>query len=558
MKKRTDKAVDPNKRQGLRVGVNVKLTGALLPIIAVVLAAILWLVYSNASNIVTKMSDELLASNTDSVVNEVTAWRNQVLSVVETQRDTLEYVQMTPEAEQAYIKHTAGQYDAFPAGLYLGLKDGTLVHSSFVPGPEYNVLEKDWYQAGIASRELVSGAVYVDAASGGYVVAISGALQNPDGTVRGAVAADLYLDAIAEIVKPVQIGQTGGLFLVDQNTGMIIGHRDEGLLGVTLESQEDAMYPYVGALIQAGTTGLQNYEGKIYLNLAQVPGSDWMAVAYVPVAEMMSQLNALTRNIVILAVFAIAVLFVLVLLMVRRVILKPVRRIDYVARQIADGRLDQSIDYTSGDEFGALAANFNRTVERLRDYVDYIDEISAVLVKIGEGELDFALTLDYVGEFAKIKTAFEQISVSLNATLSRISVSSDSVSAGAEQVSAGAQALSQGATEQASSVEELAATLNTITEKVEFNAQSARKASQEASQVGSRMSASNQQMQDMIVAIRAIETTSGEIGKIIKTIEDIAFQTNILALNAAVEAARAGAAGKGFAVVADEVRNLAS
>ena len=232
-------------------------------------------------------------------------------------------------------------------------------------------------------------------------------------------------------------------------------------------------------------------------------------------------------------------------------ITKPVSEIDNVARKIADGELNESIRYQSKDELGVLAVNFNKTVTRLRDYVNYIDEISSILNEVADGNLLFQLTYDYAGEFAKVKTALEHISDSLNTTLTQINQSS-------EQVASGSQALSQGATEQASSIEELAATINDISQQVSQNAESAKNASRQASIVGEQITVSNDSMKHMTIAMNEISEKSSQIGKIIKTIEDIAFQTNILALNAAVEAARAGEAGKGFAVVADEVRNLAS
>ena len=160
--------------------------------------------------------------------------------------------------------------------------------------------------------------------------------------------------------------------------------------------------------------------------------------------------------------------------------------------------------------------------------------------------------------FHPLLVSFQGISDKLNDTMLQISQSSSQVASGADQVSTGSQALAQGAAEQASSVQELAATISDISNRVNQNADNARQASAAAGEVSTKMDVSKEKMQQMIQAMRDISTCSNEIGKIMKIIEDIAFQTNILALNAAVEAARAGAAGKGFAVVADEVRNLAN
>lgn len=176
---------------------------------------------------------------------------------------------------------------------------------------------------------------------------------------------------------------------------------------------------------------------------------------------------------------------------------------------------------------------------------------------MAKGNMDVTIEMDYKGDFAPIKTSMQRILFSLNDALTKISQSSEQVAGGSEQVSSGAQALSQGATEQASSVEELATTINEISVKIKENAQNAQKANDMVGETTEKLTFGNQKMEDLISAMNQITETSNRIGKIVKTIDDIAFQTNILALNAAVEAARAGAAGKGFAVVADEVRNLA-
>jgi methyl-accepting chemotaxis protein len=206
----------------------------------------------------------------------------------------------------------------------------------------------------------------------------------------------------------------------------------------------------------------------------------------------------------------------------------------------------------------AKKEELEQNTKKAEQALNYITEISDVLNQIAKGNLTFDLKYDYEGEFASIKDALENISESLNSTMNQIRISAGDVSSGANQVSEGAKTLSGVASTQASSLEELSVTICGVADNIKQNAENAELASQKTAAVGNEAVESNRRMNDMLSAMQEISRCSNQIGEIIKTIEDIAFQTNILALNAAVEAARAGNAGKGFAVVADEVRNLAS
>ena len=244
-------------------------------------------------------------------------------------------------------------------------------------------------------------------------------------------------------------------------------------------------------------------------------------------------------------------------LFIARCILSPVKEIEAAALKMGQGDFDIEISYQSKDELGVLADQMRDLTRRIHTIID--DE-NAFLAKMADGDftVDSTCPDQYIGTFQPLLHSFLGISDRLNQTMSQISTASDQVSSGADQVANGAQVLAQGSTEQASSVEELAASINDISQQVTQNAESARNASSKASEVGDSMTQCNSKMREMIDAMAEINDSSQEISKILKTIEDIAFQTNILALNAAVEAARAGTAGKGFAVVADEVRNLAA
>ncbi len=266
------------------------------------------------------------------------------------------------------------------------------------------------------------------------------------------------------------------------------------------------------------------------------------------------------RNAIIIMVLLMAVVIligVIFSMIIIKSIREPVTELEEAAIQMARGNLDVEIRYQSKDELGVLSDQFREVVRKLRAIVD--DE-NQFLAKMASGDLtvDSICEQEYIGSFHQVLISFRAIASRMNEAMSQISTSSEQVSNSSEQVSSGAQALSQGATEQASSIQELAATISDISERIKENADNASDANKKVNSVGDDMNLSNTKMHDMIKAMEEISSSSNEIGKIIKTIEDIAFQTNILALNAAVEAARAGSAGKGFAVVADEVRNLAS
>lgn len=258
----------------------------------------------------------------------------------------------------------------------------------------------------------------------------------------------------------------------------------------------------------------------------------------------------------IIIVISIAILLIVALAIISS-IMKPVKILDVAAEKIAAGDLDAKIDYESKDELGQLAVNFGLTVNRLKEYVDYIDEIAMVLTELSDGNLQINLKYEYAGEFAKIKKALLDTSESLIETMSQIGETSEAVANNSSQLSSSAQALAEGATDQAGTVEELVATIAEVSEKIVGNAENAENANSMVSNTSTEVEESNRKMKEMIAAMENISEKSKEIANITATIEDIASQTNLLSLNAAIEAARAGESGKGFAVVAEQVKNLA-
>lgn len=284
-------------------------------------------------------------------------------------------------------------------------------------------------------------------------------------------------------------------------------------------------------------------------------GETWWALTAVATKDINATVTATAAWMIAISAAALLFIIITIILLLRKM-LSPMKGLILAAEEIASGHLDVQLEVVNEDEIGILSRSFQQMSDNLKTIVG---DVKYLLGEMAEGNFDIESNVGdrYVGDFEAFRQSMRKLNRTLSSTLSQINQSAAQVSSGSDQVSSGAQMLSQGATEQAASVEELAATINDISGQIEETAQNAAEARDRIAEAGNQTTICNQQMQEMKSAMDDISKKSSEIGNIIKTIEDIAFQTNILALNAAVEAARAGEAGKGFAVVADEVRNLA-
>ncbi|WP_394524509.1 methyl-accepting chemotaxis protein [Lacrimispora sp. JR3] len=432
-----------------------------------------------------------------------------------------------------------------------------VMSDGYITEPGWDVRTRPWYRATQADQPILTEP-YVDTNTGQIVItAACGVFESGTGKPLGVVGIDIQLTQLSDIMSTYKVGTSGSVILAT-DSGQIVYHRNKDMMQKNI-SDIDISQNIKDAFASQKTGNFDytldhvEYSGSI----KKAGNTGWLVLSNIPRSEMLMERNQVVSTVTAIFVFATVILVILIYL-VAKSISKPLRKLSVIAERIGSGELDVEVDVSSNDEIGMVAQSLGNTVTRLRDYVNYIDEIAAVLDQIADKNLVFQLKYDYIGDFEKIKKSMLKIRSTLTATMEQITSTADQVAYGSQNISESSKSLADGASEQAASVQELASTINEISQKIEENAKDSGEASKKAKEAEAELETGSRHMEELVSAMREINESSGEIGKIIKAIEGIAFQTNILALNAAVEAARAGEAGKGFAVVADEVRSLAS
>ncbi len=415
---------------------------------------------------------------------------------------------------------------------------------------------RSWYKMVMDKQDTIITETYVSANSDSNTVTVASPVFI-NGNIMGVIGMDINMQHLNEVLSAITVGKNGYITLYDSNS-QIIYHPDSSVINTNAADAEyssNILDPLLSKTDQSST--LYTRRGTSYYgSILNIDDSGYTVLGIMPQEEFVSHTSTMIW-ILVTGVSSCAILLAIICILIALSITKPLKRLNHAVDKLASGELDVEVQVNSHDEVGDVARGVEKIVERLKVYILYIDEISNVLRQIGKGDLTFTLQHEYSGDFAKVKKSLLSIRSTLTETMVSISQSADQVNAGAEQISSGAQSLAQGATEQASSVQELSSAIQDLSGQATSEAAKAVEAVKFLEQIKDEVEKSNNQMEMMREAMEDISTQSTAIRSIIKTIDDIAFQTNILALNAAVEAARAGTAGKGFSVVADEVRNLA-
>ncbi|MCI1965350.1 MAG: methyl-accepting chemotaxis protein [Oscillospiraceae bacterium] len=515
-----------------------------------------FLIYQNSVNFMKEEVDASAKAYSQVVMNSLGKYRTAVTDISEDSKlndASLSEEDLIQELDYQSMIHGFFKVD-------LADDSGKTLKGDDISGEEY------FKEA--SNGRFSTSSTYYSKEDSGMLVTMAVPMSAPSNSANilsnRVLTCSISVGTLNGLLDEVTIGKSGYGFIVDR-TGKIVADKDVGHVLDAVNyielAKKDASYSGMGKVVQQMSemkTGGQEttLDGKqVYISYRPVSNADDWSIAMVAVkSEMLGGMyTAIYITLALVAAFIL--LSILISGGIAGPIIKPILSLAGRIETLADGDLHSAVPVVhTKDEVESLSQTFGSTVKSLNGY---IEEISAVLGNMADGDFTVMPQREYLGDFAAIKKAMDSILLSMNLMFGEIRKMADQVAGGAQQTAEGANALAQGATEQAGTIEQLAASMKEVTQKVNDSVQYTQKADSLVLNVTRQVTQGSQQMKQMIAAMARIEESSGKIEKINKTIEDIAFQTNILALNAAVEAARAGEAGRGFSVVADEVRNLA-
>lgn len=536
-----------------------------LPIIIVVTSAVLILGtlgaymanYSTEKALNRSMSAAATVAQ-ESITNRLTGISG-IIAEIATQTEAWSY-DVSLEEKSAYLADKAAQ-NGFIKGHFISAGGIDLLDGSDQSGTNY-------FKASINGNAFFTSP-FVDESTGELLITASSPIwaNGKNGTsVVGVVTFDFPQSIIKESVDGINVSDNGYAFILDKESYFVAYVKENYIAEKNslkkMTQDEPTLQPLLDSFIkaQSGENGFTQYTFQginKFCSYAPIEGTDgWIVLINAPLSDF----NSGVKTTIYISI-GLMIIFLLVGFFGSRIIstsiTKPIGVFVERINKLSEGDVTSALPMSGSQtiEFNSLEQSVRKTLDNTDSVIKDIDYL---LTEMSNGNFTASpkSAQKYVGDYAHILEAFNRLKKGLTDSFLNILVVSEQVSDGSAQVSSGAQTLAQGATEQASSVEELSASVLDVSERIKRNADDSEKAKNLSADAQHIMHSS---VDDMVLARNAmdeISTTSKNISKVIKAIDDIAFQTNILALNAAVEAARAGSAGKGFAVVADEVRNL--
>lgn len=530
--------MEARKRKGLVSSLNFKVI-SVLSLVILLSIAILGLVIndymSRELTVLTQARNEELARSLQAKINGFFSEVEGVINLIANRKTIRAGSRTTMMDFFSEVK----EYYSYVNYIYFGDKEGRLYIYPYAPLPnDFDASTLPWYQSAEKNRKLTWGVVYTDSNTQHPTVTVSIPVNDTNNNFIGVLGAEIDLSILNQMVSTTKVGNTGEAFMIDSQ-GNIIAHRNEEYVNGNFNASE-FLGDTLNSVLQASTGNSMeySYQGKKMLaSYIPVPKIGGAIFTQIPVSEAYLTRDAIRYIILIGGVLFLIILTLVIAIIIRRLLLKPIFTLNNAMQKVADGNLNQRVSITKNDEIGLLVSGFNSMVEELRNIISSINKAT--------------------GQVTEASLAMEKGSAEVGNISEMVSSSIQQVASGADEQAASVEKINEEMLNLDAGMKEVQAT-NTMVEELAKEMNEATVAGrQEMENVSGQMDKIKSSITEVGEGINGLNQIIIEIDDILNLINSIAEQTNLLALNAAIEAARAGEAGRGFSVVADEIRDLA-
>ena len=520
--------------------ISSKLLRIVIPVVAISIFLIMYLVITQARNSITELAVNNLDKETNYYAENIGREITTLAQFYDADIETIEKLDIgSNEAIAKYLEPTLTKNENTPNGVYIATSTNEWIDpSGWVPDADYIPTERSWYIEGLSHATFAPGEPYVDSDSGSMVVSFTRMVNLFDGR-NGVASYDYTLDGIVEKTASISPVKTGRAMLLADD--MILSYVNPELNGQKVSDHtEDAFLQEIHKLSESKNTEvieLNNDGTDYYVTAQEVPGTNWYLICSVSKSDILASLSKFQIiSIILMLVVSIAISVIMILLM-RKFITKPVAALTENIKLMTAGDFTADFTSTSNDEIGIINQNMKEFADHMKQTLGMIQGETHKLAEVSENSKEASGKLNI--QATEQSSNMEQIRDAMNGMASAVSE------------------LANNATELATEVSELSEQGSSTKETVTTLVDHAQKGQQEMKLVQEGMEKIANSMNSMNADVQAVGESAQKINSIIEIINSIAFQTNLLSLNASIEAARAGEAGKGFAVVAQEIGQLA-